>query len=251
MSKKLEEMNRQLEELESGDYTPASKSGKQKSPNEIRSEIRKYLASSGSTQTKFLQEIGVNSNSYGKFMQGAYKNAWSAVENGTYWAAARFLARLKLTTQIRELEVSEQQKVDKKAGKKAATSSSNSLLGKRDASAITATPTANAQPSSSAAAVIEIDQGTAELTTPSVPIAPIFVASTAKKSKDEVSALLAAISAVHVPEDCPVYANCDDVRRSIEHFLCTSGVNQSRFLAAIGAASNSLASFRKMKGKGA
>eukprot|EP01035_Chromulina_nebulosa_P036953 gene36953-49855_t len=200
MSKKLEELNRQLEELESGNYTPASKSGKQKSPNEIRSEIRKYLASSGSTQTKFLHEIGVNSNSYGKFMQGAYKNAWSAVENGTYWAAAKFLARHKLTSQIRELEALEQQKVDKKVDQKAAIHSSSSVLGKRDASAITTTPTAIAQPLPSSSAIIEIDQDTtAALTTPSVPsvpIAPIFTASAAKKSKDEVSALLAAITAV-------------------------------------------------------
>ena len=97
MSKKLEDMKKQLELLDvaidCGNYAPTSKSGKQKSPNEIRSEIRKYLATSGSTQTKFLDQIGVNSNSYGKFMKGAYKNAWSALENGTYWAAAKFLAR--------------------------------------------------------------------------------------------------------------------------------------------------------------
>ena len=52
MSKKLEDLKKQLELLDaaidSGKYAPTSKSGKQKSPNEIRSEIRKYLTSSGS-----------------------------------------------------------------------------------------------------------------------------------------------------------------------------------------------------------
>ena len=79
MSKKLEDLKKQLELLDaaidSGKYAPTSKSGKQKSPNEIRTEIRKYLASSGSTQTKFLGQIRINSNSYGKFMKkGNYKD---------------------------------------------------------------------------------------------------------------------------------------------------------------------------------
>ena len=34
--------------------------------------------------------IGVNANSYGKFMHGKYKDPWSATQNGTYAAAAFF-----------------------------------------------------------------------------------------------------------------------------------------------------------------
>ena len=40
-------------------------------------------------------------------MKGNYKDAWSALENGTYWAAAKFLARNKLVSQIGELEALE------------------------------------------------------------------------------------------------------------------------------------------------
>jgi hypothetical protein len=37
--------------------------------------------------------LGVNSNSYNKFMNGKYKHQWSAAENQTYDAAARFFLR--------------------------------------------------------------------------------------------------------------------------------------------------------------
>ncbi len=104
---------------------------------------------------------------------------------------------------------------------------------------------------STSSAANEFDQDTTDFKTPSIPNALVFVSPIAKKSKDDVTALLAAITAVNVPEDCPVYANCDEVRHKIEQFLCHSGVNQSRFLATIGVAGNSLASFRKLNGKGA
>lgn len=39
--------------------------------------------------------IGVNANSYGRFMTGKYKDQWSATQNGTYHAAAEFFAREK------------------------------------------------------------------------------------------------------------------------------------------------------------
>jgi hypothetical protein len=60
----------------------------------IRNELQRYIDASGRTKTSVMIELGVNSNSFGKFMNPkTYKDQWSAVQNGTYWAAARFLAK--------------------------------------------------------------------------------------------------------------------------------------------------------------
>ena len=72
-----------------------------------------------------------------------------------------------------------------------------------------------------------------------------------KLSKTEAGALLDSITNVDVPIDTPVHANCDEVRRMINTFLTTSGVNQTSWLKAIGCASKSFNSFRGFKGKGA
>ena len=75
-------------------FIPRTASGKQKSPNQIRGELQCYIDSSNETQTAIIEELGVNSNSFRKFMNPkTYKNQWSALQNGTYWAAGRFLAR--------------------------------------------------------------------------------------------------------------------------------------------------------------
>ena len=47
------------------------------------------------TLAEFQKIIGVNANSWGKFMHGKYKDPWSATQNGTYWAAAYFFYREK------------------------------------------------------------------------------------------------------------------------------------------------------------
>lgn len=76
------------------DFVPRTSSGKQKSPNMIRSELQKYIDSSTETQTAIIDRMGVNSNSFRRFMNPkTYKNQWSATDNGTYWAAARLLAQ--------------------------------------------------------------------------------------------------------------------------------------------------------------
>lgn len=45
--------------------------------------------------TSFQALLGVNSNSFGKFMAGHYKNKWRAMDNGTYAAADYFFWREK------------------------------------------------------------------------------------------------------------------------------------------------------------
>lgn len=63
---------------------------KRLSPQALRGKIRKFLETYNVTATSFQKVIGVNSNSYGKFMTYKYKDASSAMENGTYWNAGYF-----------------------------------------------------------------------------------------------------------------------------------------------------------------
>lgn len=74
------------------DWVPLNKNGTQRTPNQIRGELQRYLDKCGMTQGSVLTRMGVSSNSFRRFMDPAnYKNMWSAVENGTYWAAAKML----------------------------------------------------------------------------------------------------------------------------------------------------------------
>lgn len=50
-------------------------------PNQLRARIRKLLQQTDIKITEFQRMLGVNSNSYSKFMNGKYKNQWSAAEN--------------------------------------------------------------------------------------------------------------------------------------------------------------------------
>lgn len=69
--------------------------GTRVTPARLRAQVHKLLESTDIKITEFQKIIGVNANSYGKFMHGKYKDAWSATQNGTYWAAAYFFYREK------------------------------------------------------------------------------------------------------------------------------------------------------------
>mmetsp|Transcript_64260 Transcript_64260/g.177803 ORF Transcript_64260/g.177803 Transcript_64260/m.177803 type:complete len:307 (+) Transcript_64260:285-1205(+) len=104
MASKRERLENALEQLEcefdDGMWVPKTSGGKQVSPNSMRTKIRKFLAEKTMTQTAWLAQIHVNNNSFGRFMNGSYKNQWSACDNGTYWAAAKFFARQDIQKQI-------------------------------------------------------------------------------------------------------------------------------------------------------
>jgi hypothetical protein len=75
-------------------WVPRTKAGKQKSPNVIRGELQRYIdkckADGTMTQTKIIEKMGVNNNTYRRFMDPkTYKDQWSGLQNGTYWAGAR------------------------------------------------------------------------------------------------------------------------------------------------------------------
>ncbi|KAL7548284.1 hypothetical protein ACHAWF_011573 [Thalassiosira exigua] len=81
-------------------WVPMTSTGKQKTPNVIRGELQRYIdqckADGTSTQTAIIQKMGVNNNTFRRFMNPkTYKNQFSAMQNGTYWAGARLLAEVK------------------------------------------------------------------------------------------------------------------------------------------------------------
>jgi hypothetical protein len=217
VSKPLERLQLELEELENrfddGSFFPRSATGKQISPNFMKAEIRKHLAETGKTQTYFANEISVNGHSFSKFMTMRYKDQWSAVQNGTYEAAGRFLARFKIQKKIDEILAKKKDPKNESGRKRSADES--------------------------------VDAGSTEAT------AAASSAPSKKKSKDEIDAELRAITSVDVPVQCPVFFNCDEIRQMINRYLISSGIPQARWLDAIGAVSKSLSDFRKMKGKGA
>jgi len=81
-------------------WVPLMKSGnKQKTPNMVRNELQRYIdqckADGSATQTRIIEQMGINNNTFRRFMDPkTYKNTWSAASNGTYWAGAKLLARL-------------------------------------------------------------------------------------------------------------------------------------------------------------
>ena len=81
-------------------WVPRTKNGKQKTPNVIRGELQRYIdkckQDGTMTQTKIIEKMGVNNNTFRRYMNPkTYKDQWSATQNGTYWAAARLLEEVK------------------------------------------------------------------------------------------------------------------------------------------------------------
>ena len=68
----------------------------QTTPAKLRRQIMKLLASTDVKIGEFQKILGVNANSYGMFMHGKYKDPWSAVQNGTFSAAAWFFEKERL-----------------------------------------------------------------------------------------------------------------------------------------------------------
>mmetsp|Transcript_31399 Transcript_31399/g.54610 ORF Transcript_31399/g.54610 Transcript_31399/m.54610 type:complete len:171 (+) Transcript_31399:419-931(+) len=53
------------------------------------------MADGSSNQTSIIERLGVNSNSFRKFMDPkTYKDQWSATQNGTSWAAGKLLGQV-------------------------------------------------------------------------------------------------------------------------------------------------------------
>lgn len=86
-----------LPDWEEDGWVPTMTNGKQKTPNRIRGELQRYIDESSETQTAIINRMRVNGNTFRRFMNSkTYKDQWSAVQNGTYWAAARLLEQERM-----------------------------------------------------------------------------------------------------------------------------------------------------------
>ena len=206
-----------LKPWEEDGWVPRTASGKQKSPNVIRGELQRHIDSSPLTQTAIIQKMGVNNNSFRRFMDPkTYKDQWSACQNGTYWAAARLLAEDKWTKDQ-----------EKKASK-----------GKKKAATTTATATATATGKRKADG--EENAGNAA----AVASASAVAKPAPKRTKADTVALMARINATQGAHTSIVYDSCPDLVKKMKDFLDEPGVTKSDLCTALGAInSNSLRTF--------
>jgi len=204
-----------LKPWEEDGWVPRTASGKQKSPNVIRGELQRHIDSSPLTQTAIIQKMGVNNNSFRRFMDPkTYKDQWSACQNGTYWAAARLLAEDKWTKDQ-----------EKKASK-----------GKKKAAATTATATGKRKADGEENAGNAAVAAAASASTVAKP-AP-------KRTKADTVALMARINATQGAHTSIVYDSCPELVKKMKDFLDEPGVTKSDLCAALGGInSNSLRTF--------
>lgn len=151
-----------------------------------------------------MEQMGVNGNSFRKFMNPTtYKDPWTAAHYGTYWAAARLLAR-----------VAHEKELAKKAGKRKSTT------------AAVATATAAAAAGTSTAPATKKTKTLDDASPPRK--------MTSAELKLEALQLIQRINAVEgVPEDL-VYDTCPQVVAKIKEFLQRDGMTKANLLAALG-----------------
>lgn len=65
------------------------------SPNTLRGQIRRFLQNTGMKVGVFHKLISIAAAPYGRFMNGKYKDQWSAAQNQTYRGASYFFFREK------------------------------------------------------------------------------------------------------------------------------------------------------------
>ena len=208
-----------LKPWEEDGWVPRTASGKQKSPNVIRGELQRHIDSSPLTQTAIIQKMGVNNNSFRRFMDPkTYKDQWSACQNGTYWAAARLLAEDKWTK--------DQEKKASKGKKKAAT----------------ATATATGTSTGKRKADGEENAGNAAVA--AAASASTVAKPAPKRTKADTVALMARINATQGAHTSIVYDSCPDLVKKMKDFLDEPGVTKSDLCTALGGInSNSLRTF--------
>mmetsp|Transcript_7465 Transcript_7465/g.13209 ORF Transcript_7465/g.13209 Transcript_7465/m.13209 type:complete len:330 (+) Transcript_7465:54-1043(+) len=228
--KKLEEQLSDLQDVISdGDWVPVTGTGKQLSPNQIRSQIIKYCADEGISLNVFRIQVDVNGNSWNKFMNAKYKDPWSAVDNQSYWAAAQFLEKYKLKKKIEALKARHTTTKTAKSKRTLDDSDKENMPGNMLHGCVggkKGSATGNAGDAKRARVV------------------------PAKKSKKQIQEeLVARIAEIDLPEDGPVYDNCDIVRGKVRKFLIEHGFSQGGLAKVLGVNGNSMTNFMKQKGK--
>ena len=213
-------------------WVPTTKSGKQKTPNAIRNQLQKYIdeckANGTSTQTAIVQRMGVNNNSFRRFMNPkTYKNPWSAVENNTYWAAARLL---------------EEEQYNKVQAKKAE-KERNKLAKKRKASDAASMGDASKKVKASSSTLL----GSSSATSVAATVAPPKSKAQIKQDMQDLIQRIIAVQGVSV--DDGVYDTCAQLVTKIKDFLRRDGMTKVMLLEALGNI-NSGSMNRFLAGKG-
>ncbi len=207
------------------DFVPRTKSGAQKSPNMIRNALQRYIdeckANGTDTQTGIIQKMGVNNNSFRRFMNPkTYKNPNSAFQNSTYWAAAKLLEKAKYEK--------EQAKKNnkKKSGKRTAESDSSVEDETAKKARIESTST------SVSSSPVTISAASASVTATPTGTPP---KKTRAEMKREAADLVQRICAVEgIPDNSPVYDSCPQLVTKIKNFLQKDGMTKKLLLDAFG-----------------
>eukprot|EP00986_Skeletonema_menzelii_P003928 scaffold1277_cov137-Skeletonema_menzelii.AAC.11 len=180
-------------------WVPLTKSGKQKSPNQIRNELQRYIdqckANGTSNQTRIIERMGVNSNSFRKFMDpSTYTNQWNATTNGTYWAAAKLLAKVAYEKELAKAT----------GGSGSKRKSTRDDYDSDDYDYVQAEANATKRYKSNSG---EIKKTRAEV-------------------QLEALTLIQNIISVHVPDDGIVYDSCPELVKKIKAFLARDGMTK-------------------------
>ena len=196
-------------------WVPCSKTGKQHTPNMIRNQLQRYIdeckANRTSTQTEIISKMGVNNNSFRRFMNPkTYKSAWSATENSTYWEGAKLLERVKY-------EKEQAKKAKKKSVKRKAIDEPSSTAEAKKTKGDTSSPVApKPTPTATTNAAESVKKTKAQL-------------------KQELMELVQRISAVvSVKHQDPVYDTCPQVVAKTKLFLQREGMTKALLLTALG-----------------
>ena len=176
--------------------------------------------------------MGVNSNTFRRFMDPkTYKDQWSAVQNGTFWAGARLLASA-------EREGKEEIAKGRSGG--------GGGTAKKGKTMAAAAGGGGKRKSDSVGGAVDVDDDDDDDTKTMTKKAK--KGRTGNEMKREAEDLISRINAVEYVNGDVVYDTCPEVVAGIKTFLQRDGMNKAMLLSALGGINqNSMARF--MSGK--
>jgi len=176
--------------------------------------------------------MGVNSNTFRRFMDPkTYKDQWSAMQNGTYWAGARLLASA-------EREGKEEIAKGRSGG--------GGGTAKKGKTMAAAAGGGGKRKSDSVGGAVDVDDDDDDDTKTMTKKAK--KGRTGNEMKREAEDLISRINAVEYVNGDVVYDTCPEVVAGIKTFLQRDGMNKAMLLSALGGINqNSMARF--MSGK--
>jgi hypothetical protein len=206
----------------------------------VRAKINTFLATKEMTQTKFLETIGANSNSFRRFM--SYTGRDRGRDNSTYEGALVFFAEREKKEKLKKEEEKALEKQQAKALKKIGGSSGSVAIAtpnkKRSVEEMTLSTVTPNPVDGSITLTVSSSSGSSE---------PKAKRSTSTKSA-AVDELLQTIANVPL-DDMRVFDDCDDVRAKIATYVHgTKTVSMAKFAEAVDATPRAVTMFMAKKG---